>query len=212
MHLDATNTTPGGSAGSSGNVLRRLTIGGVVGTNSAAIAFGHAAALTPQVSEIDMYDLHLQGDAVGNSYYGIKILSAGNVKKKLTGGAINGLGANPGSVIITNSSWQGAAPADDVIIAYSGNITLIGNTFFNYRTATSYPKIRVGGDPWMTAIDSGANIISLGNWYQKAPPGSAPFFDGSEITYSTLLDITVESQWWCCLSGITAGSAARFSI
>ncbi len=44
---------------SSGNVFRRLSISGVAGTGSAALAFGNATSFgTPQVSEVDMYDLH----------------------------------------------------------------------------------------------------------------------------------------------------------
>jgi len=234
FHLDATNVETSGNAASSGNVLRRITIGGVVGVDSAAIALGHAAAATSQVSEIDMYDVVLVGDHLGNSYYGIKTWVGGNVKNfKLTGGTISGFrygvdwgaasgvflakgiilgnmtisdfrvgsgnlhidsvesetsnarfvvgstGANPGSLVITNSSWQAAAPPDDVIIEYSGHVTLMGNTFFNYRTPSSYPKIRVGGNLLMTSTDSGAGITSIGNFYQNAPRGPAPFIDGS---------------------------------
>jgi hypothetical protein len=91
LHIDARNVEEPGSAGTSGNVLRRLTFGGIVGEESAAIAFGHAAPGTCQVDAIDMYDLVLTADYLGSSYYGIKTFEQGNTKNfKLTGGAIFG--------------------------------------------------------------------------------------------------------------------------
>lgn len=235
LHIDATNAdVPPGSAGSSNNVLRRLTIGGILGVDSAAIAFGHAAPAPSQVSEIDMENLVLVGDALGNSYYGIKTWEAGNTKNfKVRGAVISGFrygvdwskasgvflaqgiilsntvisdfrhgtgvlqlssvesensntrfvvgttGSNPGSLVIQGSSWEGAAPSDDYVIDYTGSITLIGNTFYNYRTGSSYPKVKVANVDMAFTNNYPASITSIGNYYMRAPSGEpAPIFDG----------------------------------
>ena len=127
---------------------------------------------TPQVSEVDMYDLQLSGNH-STSEAGILMLSSGNTKNfKLNGGSITyfaygvdwanasgtflingtifggqtvadvrtgtgnmhiqavesegsgymfvtgGTGANPGSVTVVGSSWQGTANQDDVVINF----------------------------------------------------------------------------------------------
>jgi hypothetical protein len=215
---------------SSGNVFRRLTITGVVGPGSAALAFGNATSFaTAQISEVDMYDLQLHGSSL-NSGAGIVMLSSGNTKNfKLNGGSIayfkygvdwanasgtfliNGTifsgqtiadvrtgtgnmhiqavesegsgymfvtgstGANPGSLTIIGSSWQGGADADDIMINYSGNITLIGNTFFNLRTDSSVPKVKTVA---LFDAPQPSTIFSQGNWYMNATSGFAPIVDG----------------------------------
>lgn len=69
----------GNSAGNHDNLIRRITIGGVAGSTSAAIALGNVTSGgTPQVSEIRIEDCLLDGTPSGED--AIITLSGGNTK------------------------------------------------------------------------------------------------------------------------------------
>jgi hypothetical protein len=91
--------------------------------------------------------------------------------------------ANPGSLTIVGSSWQGATGADDIIINYDGNVTLIGNTFFNWRTRSSVPKVKTAA--FFDAAQP-STIFSQGNWYMNATAGFAPILGSGDTSVWTL--------------------------
>lgn len=86
-------------------------------------------------------------------------------------------GGNPGHLNCFGCSAQLTLAADDVMIQYQGTIQLIGNTFYNLRTGSTYPKIVVT-NPAFGGTDT-ASLVSIGNYYQNAPAGYVPVFDTS---------------------------------
>jgi hypothetical protein len=88
---------------------------------------------------------------------------------------VGGTGANPGSVLLSNWSWDSSlTPDDDVIVSYSGFLRLTGNHLFNRKSPTSLPKVRLGAHQ-----DAPSVLISEGNHYFQAT-GTAPLVDGSD--------------------------------
>src|SRR3990167_1536195 len=226
----------GDTTGSSNNTLNRVTVMGIAGTDSAAIALGNATAGgTPQVSEVNMTNMVIRGEATAVS--GILTLSEGNTKNfTFTGGTINGFdrainwasgsgtftvtgaiignsrvadftagtgnlvitggesecvgckfltgttGSNPGSVVSNGFAWQGSAGATDVIIDYTGNISLDGNTFFNDRTGATFPRINVAPDFYFNDANT---LFSHGNFYKRAPAGYIPLYSAAGALYWT---------------------------
>src|SRR5439155_19863508 len=75
-------------------------------------------------------------------------------------------GNNPGSITVTGGSWQSAASADDVVIAVSGNLNLIGDELFNTRTGSSVAKVALTAGQ----LGNGAysSLVSVGTWYEHA--------------------------------------------
>lgn len=246
LQIDAVNSEVSGSAGSEGNVLRRLGFGGFAGAGSACIVFGHAVeAITNDISSVFMEELTLNGND-GATAAGIQTLASGNAKNFYlnhsfvagmqygidwlfasgvfvvrgvtmygntvadirTGPSVmhvEGLqsesqgvrfvtgstGGNPGHLTITGSSWEGSTPSDDIMIEYAGSILLLGNVFYNLRTSTSVPKVSVTGNLLMGSVAGASSgighVVSLGNYYQHAPLGSAPLYDccGNAIVSAT---------------------------
>jgi len=87
------------------------------------------------------------------------------------------VGANPANLTLIGNSFQSSAPSDDYVVQWCGSMTMIENQFWNGRTGSSVAKVQVGG-PLFHSNDP-ATITSEGNWYQNAPAGYAPFYDGS---------------------------------
>ena len=86
------------------------------------------------------------------------------------------VGANPGNLTLIGNSFQSSAPADDYVVQWYGSLTMIENQWYNYRTGSSVAKVQVGG----TGVTGAPGTeISLGNFFQNAPAGYAPFYDGS---------------------------------
>ncbi len=86
-------------------------------------------------------------------------------------------GANPSHATLVDCSVQISAPANDYVISYAGNLTLIGNMFFNLRGATSVPKIQINAGSFKQ--NSPIALTSIGNYYQNAAAGYAPVYDTS---------------------------------
>ncbi|PYU65510.1 MAG: hypothetical protein DMG49_24075, partial [Acidobacteria bacterium] len=87
------------------------------------------------------------------------------------------LGANVAHATLVDCSVEISAPANDYVISYAGNLTLIGNTFFNLRGATSVPKIQINAGSFKE--NSSIALTSIGNYYQNAATAYAPVYDTS---------------------------------
>jgi len=86
-------------------------------------------------------------------------------------------GANASHATLVDCSVQISAPASDYVISYAGNLTLIGNMFFNLRGGTNVPKIQINSGSFKQ--NSPIALTSIGNYYQNAAPGYAPIYDAS---------------------------------
>jgi len=90
---------------------------------------------------------------------------------------VGSAGANNSNAVIVASSWQASAPPSDYIISYAGNLTLIGNSFFNFRTSSSVPKIQIGSP--LGGGNNPTTITSYGNFFWNMTGGYVPLYDSS---------------------------------
>ena len=72
---------------------------------------------------------------------------------------------------------------DEIMIEYSGSITLIGNTFFNWRTGTSVPRIKTAA---FFDVSQPSTLFSQGNWYMNAPAGFPPILGSGDKSVWTM--------------------------
>jgi hypothetical protein len=84
---------------------------------------------------------------------------------------------NPGVLALTANSFQSPAPSDDYVIQWDGSLNMQSNQWLNLRTSSSVAKIKVGVP--LFSVSDAATITSEGNWYENAPQGYAPLYDGS---------------------------------
>jgi hypothetical protein len=90
------------------------------------------------------------------------------------------VGGNYGQLTIINSSFQGSANADDVVIDYGGQLVMLGSSLSNFRTGSSYPKIVLEPSYFLYSYQPAeSGLESIGNFYQNAPSGYIPVYDGS---------------------------------
>lgn len=183
------------SAPSSGNRFVRITIGNPNGTDSAAIAIGHVATTTEQISEIDFHNLFLQGRQVlNNSYYGIKPWNGGNVKNfRVHSGTVDGfdvgLDFTKGSgiisisdVVMANIQQVDIKVSDGVYHVKSVEVedNAAGTQFITGSTGNNAGSLTVEGCTW-TGIAPASNdsviayagaIVLSGNLFQNNRSGT----------------------------------------
>lgn len=86
-------------------------------------------------------------------------------------------GANDSHATLVDCAVEISAPVNDYVISYAGNLTLIGNKFFNLRGATSVSKIQINAGSFKE--NNSIALTSIGNYYQNAAAGYAPIYDTS---------------------------------
>jgi hypothetical protein len=105
--------------------------------------------------------------------------SSGNYFLLGGGGGLNAQGAT-----LIQNSYQSGLPWDGYVISYNGNLTLIGNSFFNTTPSGSQmfqviPRVGVGSISVaapVTTLVPGA-VCSIGNYYMFAGPNLPTLYD-----------------------------------
>jgi len=165
------------TAGSSGIVLRRLTVNDVLGTNSAAIAFGHPGSSSSQVSEVTLYDCFLSGKADGTSISGIRTWQGGNTKNyALYNCGIFGFNYN-----VDFQSASGSMYISQLNSAYAQVADLrMGSAVLTVNGMESETAGLNNNGAMLLVGDVGANpgsVVLQGVSWESAPPSNDVFFD-----------------------------------
>ena len=202
--------------GSAYSAIRMITGGNVKNLNATEFgAFGFntpvaleagAGAITfthPNIGGTTVVDfLHTAGGTL--NVIGLEAESATG-HKMLSGG---GSGAQ---ACFQGCSWECSAGTDDIVVDYSGPLTLLNNVIMNSRTASSFPKIRSVSQLGQSTPSS---IISIGNWYRNATEADAVFYEsanpikfnsnptGSKYRLFSLNDLGGNSVPWVPLTPI----------
>lgn len=120
----------------------------------------------------------------------------------------------PGNATVRNCSWSGTAGPDDVVIAYQGKLRLEDNQFWNGRTATSVPRVRLIFDLAMPSA-----LISEFNTFTGAAAdytngyGNPLFLDAANNDLMSQAHHPKRANWLRCFSdqGGTAGALVRMA-
>lgn len=162
------NTTYCVHVNGTGNTKNHYFIGGGVGACQYGVYWSSTSGI------LDIEKTNFSANSVTDIYFNGSQANVRGIESEYSKMFIQNIASsvNASNLLLEGNNWQGTCDANDLVMDTVGNVVAISNTFFNLRTGSSVPYMRVIDNAPASVYPN--RVTSIGNYFRNAP-GPAPW-------------------------------------